>query len=192
MPVLSAPPSGAMIRVMRKGCAIPENVLKAWLVAVLGAVLGLSGCAASSINTANPLISDQPDLLVAKVYIIRPRTERYLGMADNSIAVELDRRPLMQLAKGEYTLLHLHPGSAWLGLRSMTTWGPGHKIKEMSTTREFTFDPGETYYIAIHPIDGEFRGVKYEAELVDHDSAVRLTRYLNAFGKARREPIRAL
>ena len=181
-----------MIWGMGKWNASFGNTHTLWMAAWLGAVLGLSACAASSIDNANPLISDRPDLLVAKVYIIRPRTERYLGMADNSIAVELDRRPLMELAKGEYTLLHLHPGSAWLGLRSMTTWGPGHKIKEMSTVKEFTFEPGETYYIAIRPIDGEFRGVKYEAKLVDLDTALHLSRYLNAFGQARRDPIRAL
>ena len=181
-----------MIWGMGKWNASFGNTHTLWMAAWLGAVLGLSACAASSIDNANPLISDRPDLLVAKVYIIRPRTERYLGMADNSIAVELDRRPLMRLAKGEYTLLRLHPGSAWLGLRSMTTWGPGHKIKEMSTVKEFTFEPGETYYIAIRPIDGEFRGVKYEAALVDRERAVQLSRYLNAFGQARGDPIRAL
>ena len=181
-----------MICGMGNRYAIIRNARALWLAVWLGAVFGLSACAASSIDTANPLISDQPDLLVAKVYIIRPRTERYLGMADNRIAVELDRRPLMRLAKGEYTLLNLHPGSAWLGLRSMTTWGPGHKIKEMSTVKEFTFEPGETYYIAIRPVDGEFRGVKYQAELVDRDTALHLSRYLNAFGQARRDPIRAL
>ena len=153
-PGLSVAPPGAMISRMGKRHAILENTRRLWVVVLLGVVLSLSACAASSVNTANPLISDQPDLVVAKVYIIRPRTE-------------LDRRPLMQLAKGEYTLLRLHPGSAYLGLRSMTTWGPGHKIKEMSTVKEFTFEPGETYYISVRPIDGEFRGVKYEAELID-------------------------
>jgi hypothetical protein len=163
-----------------------------WSAILVSACLMLFGCTASSVNSSNPLLSDYPDALVAKVYFIRPRTERYMGMADNRLTVELDRQPLLKLAKGEYALLHLQPGTAALGLRSMTTWGPGHKIKEMSTLKEFSFAPGQTYYISVQPVDGEFRGVQFHASRIDRDTAAELSRNLNPVGRARNAPIQPL
>ncbi len=40
----------------------------------------------------------------AAVYFIRPDTERYMGAADNRLAVELNKELLINLVKSEYIL----------------------------------------------------------------------------------------
>lgn len=158
---------------------------------LLGAAV--SGCAASRIEASHPLVSSAPDGEVARVYFIRPRTERSLGVADNVVTVEADRTPLLDLAKGEYALLTLRPGAVWITVRSDTSWGPEHDIKEMGTSEEFTFTAGQTYFLTLTAIDGEFRGVTFDPEIIDLDRARQLSTHLRAAGSAARAaPINTL
>ncbi|MGE0372044.1 MAG: hypothetical protein AB7Q01_09190 [Gammaproteobacteria bacterium] len=174
-------PSGAALKFALASAA-------AWLILV-----ALAGCAASRLESGHPLISGGPDEETAHVYFIRPRTERYLGVADNALTIEADRSPLLELAKGEYALVALKPGSVWLTVRSDTSWGPAHDIKEMSTTREFTFTAGQTYFVALTAVDGEFRGVTYHADAIDLDQARQLSANLRPAGaSARATPISIL
>lgn len=153
----------------------------------------LAGCAASRIESSHPLVSRAAAGEAAHVYFIRPRTERSLGVADNSLAVEADRTPLLDLAKAEYALVDLKPGSVWITVRSDTSWGPAHDIKEMTTAREFTFAAGRTYFLTFTAVDGEFRGVSFVPESIDLDRARQLAVSLRPAGAAARgAPISSL
>lgn len=156
------------------------------LTVSLFVVTALSGCAASRIEDGHPLVSSAQVSETARVYFIRPRTERSMGVADNALIVEADRSPLLDLAKGEYALVTLKPGAVWITVRSDTSWGPGHDIKEMTTTKEFSFTAGQTYFLTFTPIDGEFRGVTFVAETVDLDHARQLSAKLRPAGSAAR------
>lgn len=160
----------------------------------LGLILAaVSGCAASRIESGHPLVSRAADGEVARVYFIRPRTERSLGVADNALTVEADRSPLLDLAKGEYALVSLKPGAVWITVRSDTSWGPAHDIKEMTATKEFTFAAGQTYFLTFTAIDGEFRGVVYHPEGIDLERARQLGATLRPAGAAARSaPIGSL
>lgn len=167
------------------------------LVVALTLVVGLPGCAGTTVERSHPLISNEAES--ARVYFIRPFTERYMGVADNTIHVEADRIQLLSLAKGEYTLVHVRPGTVYLMARSMTAWGPtetffnsntrAHKIKEMTHSQSFTFNPGETYFVVFTPVDGEFRGVYYDMSAVALERAKELTAHLHVAGDARAAPI---
>jgi hypothetical protein len=169
----------------------------AGLIAALTLVLGLPGCAGTQVERSHPLVSS--DAESARVYFIRPFTERYMGVADNTIRVEADRIELLRLAKGEYTLVHVRPGTAYLMARSMSAWGPtethlnvntrAHKIKEMTHSQPFTFDAGQTYFVVFTPVDGEFRGVYYDMATVDLERAKELSAHLRVAGDARSAPI---
>lgn len=159
----------------------------ALLLAVFAA--GVAGCAGTRVDRAHPLITDAPSERSARVYFIRPQTERYLGVADNAITIEADRRPLLRMVKGEYALARMKPGAVWLTVRNQTSWGPEHRIKEMSRSREFELAAGDTYYIVMEAVDGEFRGVHFEPRSVDVVRAKMLTRYLRARGRASRDPV---
>lgn len=152
-----------------------------------------AGCAASRIESAHPLISRAAAGEAAHVYFIRPRTERSLGVADNTLAVEADRMPLLDLAKAEYALVNLKPGAVWITVRSDTSWGPAHDIKEMTSAREFNFVAGQTYFLAFTAVDGEFRGVSFIPQAIDLDRARQLAVSLRPAGAAARSvPISSL
>ena len=147
----------------------------------------LAGCAGTRVDGSHPLLTRQAD--AAKVYFIRPYTERYMGFADNAITVEADRVRLMRLAKGEYTMARIAPGQVFLTVHSDTTWGNSHFIREMARSQRFEFAPGRTYFVVFRPFDGEFRGVHFEMVDVDLARAKELSRHLRVVGAARSEPI---
>ncbi len=157
------------------------------------ALVMLAACTSSRINYQHPLVKAAPPsgqaAQLARVYFIRPFTERYNGPADNRLKVEADRFPLMKIAKGEYTLLNLVPGDVWITVTNLTTWGPDFSMKELSRSRQFRFQPGETYYVVFDYIDGEFRGAFFVPRLVDARTARELTRHLRAVGLARSVPL---
>ena len=162
-----------------------------WVVAV---VLLLAGCASSRVHMDHPLVKEewvgrQEGERLARVYFIRPYTERYMGYADNRLVVEADRFPLMEIAKGEYTLLPMVPGEVWITVTNLTAWGPHSEVKEMQRSRRFEFRPGQTYYLIFRVVDGEFRGVFFLPELVDAYTARDLTRHMKPVGLARRSPL---
>jgi hypothetical protein len=169
--------------------------LIATLVVVM--VMGVAGCAATRVDWAHPLVSSDPQS--ARVYFIRPFTERYMDIADNVLGVEADRTELLSLAKGEYALIRLRPGTVFLQTRSKTAWGPtethfnvntrAHEIKEMTHSEPFTFEPGGVYFIVLTPIDGEFRGVNYQMVQVDLARAKRLAAHLRVVGATGAERI---
>lgn len=166
------------------GIPIRAAAVAASLAAI---VLGplLSACTASRLEAGHPLVAAGGEE-AARVYFIRPRTERSLGVADNALRIEADRAPLLDLAKGEYALVPMKPGSVWITVHSDTSWGPSHDIKEMNTTKEFSFVAGRTYFLTMTPVDGEFRGVTYHTENIDLDHARQLGATLQPSGVAAR------
>jgi len=154
------------------------------LVFVLLVSLSLSGCW-TSVKGSHPLLQKNSAIPHASVYFIRPRTERMMGMADNRVTVSLDRLPLVELVKGEYTLALLQPGKTWISIDNQTTFGPAHRVKPESRNRPFTFAAGKTYYIAIEPVDGEFRGVYFLPRELSFTEAQAVTRHMRAVGDAR-------
>jgi len=159
---------------------------------LIAGLTNLTGCASTLVQSSHPLIQANSSAPHASVYFIRPGTERTMGVADNVLSVTLDQRPLLKLVKGEYTLVDLKPGQVTATITSMTSWGPQSKIKEISRSRDFTFADGETYFIIISPVDGEFRGVFFLPEPVDILTAKEISKHLRAVGKAKRAPITSL
>ena len=151
---------------------IKNNLLTVFVLVITAA--GLSACG-TPFKSDNPMLQTDKNAPYALVYFIRPRPERTMGMADNVIKIELDKQPFMSLPRGEYISTRLVPGEIYITLNSQTTYGPEHRIKKMSKTRSFAFSAGQTYYLAILPVDGEFRGVYFIAREVDHDTAVAMT-----------------
>lgn len=163
----------------------------AWVLLIFG-LTGMAGCASTQVQSMHPLIQDDPAAPHARVYFLRPWTERTMGVADNSVDIELDQRPLITLVKGEYVVVDLKPGQATTTIKSMTSWGPWSKTKQMSKSKNFIFDEGETYFIVISPVDGEFRGVFFLPKAVDVLTAKKIAKDLRAVGEAKKEPIAGL
>jgi len=143
----------------------------------------LGGCW-TTIKESHPLLESQPAAPYARVYFLRPRTERFMGMADNRVTILLDQQPLLELVKGEYTLVRIKPGQAWVAIENQTTYGPAHRVKTETRSRSFTFVAGQTYYIAVKPIDGEFRGVHFLPQALTLAEAQHLKPRMRAVGAA--------
>lgn len=167
-----------------------SKIMPTGIIAAL--MIVMTACSSTRIEDAHPLVREAPEAEVATVYFIRPRTERTMGFADNSLPVEADRFHLMNLAKGEYTMLPMVPGNVWISVTSETHWGPRHDIKEMSRSRQFSFEAGETYFIVFNLVDGEFRGAFFMPEAVDLYTARELTRNMLPVGRARSHPVSSL
>lgn len=144
----------------------------------------VSGCW-TTVRSDNPRIQTDAAAPYARVYFIRPRTERYMGMADNRVSIALNEKPLLDLVKGEYTYIDLVPGKADIAITNQTTYGPSHTIKSETRSRPFSFTAGQTYFIAVTPIDGEFRGVRFVPREIDPGEARTLADRARGVGNAR-------
>jgi len=159
---------------------------------ILGFMMALGACTATTVDRNHPLLRPKSDGLATKVYFIRPRTERYNGAADNRIRVEVGRNHLMDMGKGEYTLLRLLPGKVRVKVSSDTTWGPKHEFDTRVHSRQFDLKPAETQYIVMTFVDGEFRGAYYKPEMIDAKKAAALIKGAVPVGQdTRDEPILA-
>lgn len=152
---------------------------------VILASLSLTACWTSIIGS-HPLIQHNHAASHARVYFIRPRGERSMGMADNRLTIMLDQQPLLHLVKGEYTLVLIQPGQTWLSINNQTTFGPAHKIKKETRNQSFVFLAGNTYYINILAVDGEFRGVHFITKALSLSDARKSSQSLRAVGLARK------
>lgn len=139
---------------------------------------GVYSCAMTRVDGKHPLLQSTGTTGAARVYFLRRPTERNLGFADNRVAVELNEAKLLDLAKGEYTAVALVPRDYTVVLRNDSEVGPHWQIKEMVKRFRFDFQEGRTYFVAVSAVDGEFRGVFFEAQLIDLTEAKRIARRL--------------
>ena len=162
------------------------------LFVLLLAVLTVSGCSmfrVSEVNGSHSLIQTDLNRPYAAVYFIRPKTEHVAGYADNVLDVEVDGENLMELAKGEYTLVYLKPRDITITLRNRTQVRGRWEVTEMAQSRQFSLRGGETYFIQTRMFDGEFRGARFIPEALSLFDAKNAARYLQPAGQARQHPI---
>lgn len=149
----------------------------------------LVGCTSTKIVGSHPLA--QVGGGSATVYFLRPLAERRMGFPDNPLAVDLNQEKLMDLGRGEYTVVQVVARDMLVTLRNQTEAGPAWAVKDMERQYPFTFKAGETYYLVIRPVDGEFRGVFFRPEMVDLATAQQVALQLHAAGPARSAPLPA-
>jgi len=160
--------------------------------------LGMGGCTAWSwndteVNTANRLVSAPGEKQYCIVYFLRPLTERAMGFSDNVLTIDLDGSKLLTLEKGDYTMAYMRPRvRATMTVKNETEVGPFWKTKKMAKDYTFGFTAGETYFIVLEPVDGEFRGVYFTAKNVSLFTAKQLAHNLRPAGAARKAPLGSL
>lgn len=161
---------------------------------VLGGLLAylLSACSVTRINGEHDQIqhSSAADAEYASVYFIRPTTEHVQGFPDNPLKVFVNDELLMELGKGEYTLVRLKPQTnTKITTETLTQTRGRWEVEPIRQTRYFDFEANQTYYLVTRPFDGEFRGVKFTPELIPLADARETVRYLTAVGAAEEQPI---
>lgn len=143
------------------------------LFSIILIMFSLNGCW-TTIHHSHPLLQKNIHIEHAKVYFIRANNERYMGIADNRLTILLDQQPLIELVKGEHVLTHLHPGQAWVTIINQTSFGPAHQVKNNTHSSSYDFSAGQTYYIEITPVDGEFRGIHFSSHSISLNEAKKI------------------
>jgi len=162
-----------------------------WGAIFLFAQLSLA-CSLTKIEKTHSLLQPPGTSRSASVYILRPEAERRMGFPDNNVTVELNNEKLMEIGKGEYTLVSLVPRDYTMTLRNLTERGPEWDVVEMARDYRFEFVPGGTYFIVIDMVDAEFRGIRFAAKAVDLFEAQQLAKNLRAVGYARSAKLKSL
>lgn len=144
----------------------------------------LAGCG-TTVENNHPLLEPSPNASTANVYFIRPFTYREQGAADNPVKIEVNGAQILELGKGEYTLLRMKPADVTLTTRNLTRFTNKNDLVEMTRSLEMEWKPGQTYFIHIRQVNEEFRGIYYLIQPVDLPTAKSLIVDLHVAGAAR-------
>ena len=170
--------------------------LKAWRFFPLILIPTLfTACGTVEINKNHPAIQAvTPDTLTASVYFIRPRPVKPKGVADKSLLVMYNKKPLLTIEEGSYALIKIKPGQGQVSTHSETRFTNKLDTIKVSRKRQFSFLSGRTYFIHLERIDEEFRGVFYDPKPIGLEEAKSLAQDtdVTARGMARDEPIEAI
>ncbi|MGE3162977.1 MAG: hypothetical protein AB7K53_13180 [Burkholderiales bacterium] len=164
------------------------HVLK-WLPVVL-VVAWLSGCAGTtSVQQSHPLMASAGTPDGAKVYFLRP-DPGFRGVMDKPLTISLGGSEILALAKGQYTLLLLKPGTSQMKLDFHTVAGPSNTMTPVSATFPLTLSPGGTQYLVFDLVPrGLGAGSTFIPRQVPRDRAIELAKGLSAVGAAVGEPL---
>ena len=168
-----------------------KNITCGWylvLAGLAGLSFLLSGCATKLYNE-HPDLQAQTTENTANVYFIRPEPVKYKGIADGTIRVDYQDKPLLKIPEGTYTLVKLEPGKGEITTHSQTRFINKPRPINVSRSRAYNFLPGRTYFIYLKRVDEEFRGITYDPEPVNLETAKTLSERLNKWGLAKQEPI---
>lgn len=159
------------------------------LLAFLLVHLLVAGCS-NPVNYKNTHIqSDGEDTHIAKVYFLRPMPVKYKGIADNKLRVDFNKEKLLTLNEGQYALVKLKPSKGKISTHSRTKFIGSSDPINVSRDREYRFIAGKTYFIHLHRVDEEFRGIFYDPSPITFQQALKLSSPLHAVGDASDEPI---
>lgn len=158
-----------------------------WVAAV---VAWLSGCAGTtSVQQSHPLFATAGSSDGARVYFLRP-DPGFRGVMDKPLAISLDGAEVLALAKGQYTLLLLKPGTAQMKLDFHTVAGPSNTMTPVSSTFPLTLSPGGAQYLVFDLVPrGLGSGTTFIPRQVPRDRAIEVGKALIPVGAAIREPL---
>jgi hypothetical protein len=88
------------------------------------------------------------------------------GAANAPVRIEFQGQPLLTQDEGNYTLLYLKPSKGLVKIFSKTAFTNRRLPVDVWRDREYKFIAGKTYFIYVHQLNEEFRGVFYEPEPV--------------------------
>jgi hypothetical protein len=131
----------------------------------------------------------------ARVYFLRPDIG-FRGVMDLPLTISLAGKELLTLAKGQYILVPLAPGSAEMKVESYTVAGNPGAMTLVSTTRTLTFSAGETHYLLFELVPrigfqlvGPMGGSEFVPSQLSREGALRAVRGLTPVGMAVDAPI---
>jgi hypothetical protein len=86
-------------------------------------------------------------------------------------------------------MLYVKPREVAITMSNKTQTRGRWEVEELSYTRRFAFESGQTYYIEAKPVDGEFRGAHFIPTELTLIEAKKASRHLSPIGRARKHQI---
>ncbi|MCG6968848.1 MAG: hypothetical protein LJE85_03685 [Gammaproteobacteria bacterium] len=155
---------------------------------LLSATILLSGCG-TKVYRDNPALQAASDVEPANVYFIRPAPVKYKGIADSPLTVDYKGDALLKISEGSYTMVKIQPGKGEITTHSKTWFTNKRQPIEVSRSRKYDFLAGRTYFIHLKRVNDEFRGITYDPEPVNLQTAKTLSENLRKWGAASQQPI---
>lgn len=170
------------------------KLYKTWIDIILMIIFFpfILGCGVTAISKSHPLIAKKSNPEAALVYFMRT-DPGFRGVMGNAFSIILNKKELLTLAKGEYTLVHLKPFSGGLTVRSDTVVSIGGRntMTKVSETSPVNFSAGKLHYILfMENRRGPFRGSTFVPVKISRNRAVRIANQLKPIGNALRFPLR--
>jgi hypothetical protein len=147
----------------------------------LTAIAVLGGCTTTEVRIDHPQLAKIGDDY-AKVYFLRKMPQRTRGVADDDLRIEIDKQPLLELARGEYSLLSLKPGRVDVVVHSKTMLTTQPAPQPVWRSRSFDFEAGKTYYVYTKFFQEEWRGIYFVPTAIDKQQAMKLAEHMEPAG----------
>ncbi|MEW5754777.1 MAG: hypothetical protein AB1810_00590 [Pseudomonadota bacterium] len=156
------------------------------------AVLTLTGCVDTRFIANSPIVETNLDQPYSTVYFLREDLGLNRGLPDDTVLVDINGNDLVYLAQGEYVMLRIKPIEATVRVRSWDVIGDNPAPQEIAGEETFNFAAGQTNFIRLKLVDGEFRGTYYVPERIESAKARMLAEKLKPVGEAKQHPISKL
>lgn len=161
-----------------------------WLASIMA--LALTGCVDTRLIANSPIVETKLDQPYSTVYFLREDLGLNRGLPDDTVLIDINGNDLAWLAQGEYVMFRIKPIEATVRVRSSDIIGDTPTPQELAGEETFNFAAGQTNFIRLKMVDGEFRGTYYQPERVESAKARQLSETLKPVGEAKRHPISKL
>jgi hypothetical protein len=163
------------------------------MVAIVAVATSLGGCLGGSIvYKDSQAVQQKLDLPYATLYILREALHVSKGASDEAVRIDINGHEVVKLVQGEYAMLRIKPTEGTIRIKSYSIVGNNPVTREMSGEETFNFAAGQTNFINVRRIDGEFRGVYFIPERIEFNKARKLAEKLRPAGDAKEHRIDAL
>ncbi len=156
------------------------------------AALTQVGCVDTRLIANSPIVETKLDQPYSTVYFLREDRGLTRGLPDDTVLIDINGNDLGWLAQGEYVMFRIKPIEATVRVRSWDIVGDQAAPQELSGEETFNFAAGQTNFIRLKMIDGEFRGTYYLPERIESAKARLLSEKLKPVGEAKKHPISTL
>lgn len=160
-----------------------------WSCALLCSSLSLflmTACGTTAVVDSHSRLARADEINKAKVYFLGPDIG-YFGLEGNALSIWFDGEKLVNLAKGEYTLVYLQPGSGIMTVDSMVVRYAN--LVRVTASEQVSFEAGKTYHIAVCKRHGPLEGPLGYPVRIDSSYANQGSNALKPVGVAEHETL---
>ncbi len=156
-----------------------QRLLLALMLGVIAVMV--SGCSGTQIIEDSPVMQLNPEQPYSTVYILREHPKYRTGFPEQPIKIDINGHDVGSLSYGEYIMLKIKPTEGTIRFTSLDIYGPVPDPRELSGEETFNLAAGQTNFIRVKFIDGEFRGAYFVPERIEFNTAREISKRLRPY-----------